>query len=117
MKEFDRIIGYVGIRRELEQTADILRNLGTYRGAGAKTPSGMLIHGAPGLGKSLMAECLIEAAGVPTFTVRKDKADGAFVDLVRDAFDQSSSVRRGSSCLQGSNTLRPAKRHLPHSHA
>ena len=91
MKEFDRIIGYAGIKNELEQTADILRNLDVYKAAGAKTPSGMLIHGAPGLGKSLMAECLIEAAGVPTFTVRKDKADGAFVDFVKEMFEQAAA--------------------------
>ena len=91
MKEFDRIIGYAGIKKELEQTADILRNLGTYKAAGAKTPSGMLIHGAPGLGKSLMAECLIEAAGIPTFTVRKDKADGAFVDFVKESFERAAA--------------------------
>ena len=46
MEAFDRIIGYTGIKRELERTADILKNLETYKGAGAKTPSGMLIHGA-----------------------------------------------------------------------
>ena len=89
MKEFDRIIGYAGIKKELEQTADILRNLDTYKAAGAKTPSGMLIHGAPGLGKSLMAECLIEAAGVPSFTARKDKVDGAFVDFIKHVFDEA----------------------------
>ena len=56
MKEFDRIIGYAGIKKQLERTASILGNLGEYKAAGAKTPSGMLIHGAPGLGKTLMAE-------------------------------------------------------------
>ena len=90
MKEFDRIIGYAGIKKQLEQTADILRNLDMYKAAGAKTPSGMLIHGAPGLGKSLMAECLIKAADVPTFTVRKDRSTGAFVDHVNHAFTEAA---------------------------
>ena len=92
MKEFDCIIGYSGIKNELERTADILKNLATYKAAGAKTPSGMLIHGAPGLGKSLMAECLIEAAGLPTFTVRKDKADGEFVDFVKQTFEEAAAA-------------------------
>lgn len=90
MKEFDRIIGYEDIKRELEQTADILRNLDMYKAAGAKTPSGMLIHGNPGLGKSLMAECLIEASGLPAFTVRKDKANGAFVDFLKEVFEEAT---------------------------
>ena len=90
MKEFDRIIGYAGIKQELEQTADILRNLDAYKAAGAKTPSGMLIHGAPGVGKSLMAECLIAAAGVPAFTARKDKVNGAFVDFIKHVFDEAA---------------------------
>ena len=90
MKEFDSIIGYSEIKKELEQTADILRNIEVYKAAGAKTPSGMLIHGAPGLGKSLMAECLIKAAGIPSLTVRKDKANGAFVDYVAHVFDEAS---------------------------
>lgn len=91
MKEFDAVIGYEGIKNELEQTADILRNLDVYKKAGAKTPSGMLIHGDPGLGKSLMAECLIAAASVPTFTVRKDKSDGDFVNFVKETFEQAAA--------------------------
>lgn len=91
MREFDAIIGYEDIKRELEQTADILRNVGKYKTAGAKVPAGMLIHGDPGLGKSLMAECLIAASGLPHFTCRKDKTDGEFVDSIRQVFDEAAA--------------------------
>ena len=90
MKEFDAIIGYREIKRELEQTADILKNVERYKQSGAKLPSGMLIHGAPGLGKSLMAESLIKAAGLPSFTVRKDKSDGEFIDFIKDTFEEAA---------------------------
>ena len=92
MKEFDAIIGYAEIKRELEQTADILRNIEAYKAAGAKLPSGLLIHGEPGLGKSLMAECLIAASGLPSFTVRKDKSNGDFVDFLKATFDQAAEA-------------------------
>ena len=91
MKEFDRIIGYAGIKQELTQIADVLKNLNTYKEAGAKTPSGLLIHGKPGIGKSLMAECLIEASGLPAYTIRKDKANGEFVDFVKQTFEKAAA--------------------------
>ena len=92
MSAFDPIVGYHAIKGELERTADILRNARAYEEAGARVPSGMLIHGDPGVGKSLMAECLISACGLPTFTCRKDRPGKSFVEHIRHTFDEAKSA-------------------------
>lgn len=89
MSPFDSVIGYRSIKEELERTAGILRNASVYEAAGARIPTGMLIHGNPGVGKSLMSECFIEASGLPAFTCRKDMPDGEFVAHIRKLFDDA----------------------------
>lgn len=90
MNPFDKIIGYQRVREELEQIADIMQNREAYRKLGVRQPSGLLLIGVPGVGKTLMANSLILAANVPTFICRKDKSDGAFVDHIRDIFKRAA---------------------------
>ena len=59
MSAFDKIIGYEPIKKELLQIVDMIRNGDVYEALGAKLPQGVLLHGAPGLGKTLMAQCFI----------------------------------------------------------
>ncbi|MBQ6585694.1 MAG: AAA family ATPase [Coriobacteriales bacterium] len=92
MGDFDAIIGYDDIKQELERTADILRNSQIYKVAGAKLPSGLLLYGEPGVGKTLMATCFIQASELPVFTVRKDRFDGAFVDFIRKNFEDAKAA-------------------------
>ena len=47
------------------------------------------MHGDPGLGKTLMANCFIKASGRRTFTCRKDKPDGDFVNHIKNTFDEA----------------------------
>lgn len=89
MNHFDEIIGYSAIKKELEIIADILENNEFYKNSGARTPRGLLLHGEPGLGKSLMAKCLIEESGRAAITCRKDKPDGEFVKYIREAFEKA----------------------------
>ena len=79
MNEFDRIIGYEGLKKELMQVADALRSGEAYAKLGVKSPRGLMLHGDPGVGKTLMASCLIGASGRKAFVCRKDKPDGEFV--------------------------------------
>ena len=67
---FNRIIGYHDIKGELDQLGDILRCPEKYQQLGVKVPSGLMLYGRPGLGKSLMAECLIQASGRKCFICR-----------------------------------------------
>lgn len=86
MKEFDRIIGYASIIKELEQIADSLRNSAVYEKLGVSALNGLLLYGEPGLGKTLMASSLINASGLTAYTCRKDKPNGDFVKAIKDVF-------------------------------
>ncbi len=88
MKAFDKIIGYDTIKNELIQICDMIKNREIYAKMGAKLPSGILLYGNPGLGKSLMAKCFIEECGIETFTVRKNKSEN-FVEHIGDVFKQA----------------------------
>ena len=90
MSEFDRIIGYTDIKQELIQIADTLKNREIYQALGAASPRGLLLYGVPGVGKSLMAKCLINASGRETFTCRKTEPDGEFVKTIKETFDRAA---------------------------
>ena len=89
MNLFDNIIGYETIRKELERTADALKNVEYYARLGASAPRGLLLYGDPGVGKTLMATSLIKASGRKSFTCRKDHPDGEFIHVIRKVFDQA----------------------------
>ena len=86
MSSFDKVIGYSSIKRELLQICDMIRNRTIYEEMGARLPHGLLLHGNPGLGKSLLANCFIEECGLNTVTVRWDKGGDAFIDSIAQAF-------------------------------
>lgn len=90
MKEFDRIIGYASIKKELEQISDTLKNKEAYAKLGASSPKGLFLHGEPGVGKTLMANCLIEASGRPVFICRKDEPNGMFVQTIKNTFTKAA---------------------------
>ena len=90
MKEFEKIIGYTSIKKELEQIADIFKNKEKYDNLGVKPPVGVLIHGIPGVGKSSMANALISAISLKCFVCRKDKPNGDFVKYIKETFDKAT---------------------------
>ena len=89
MSSFDKVIGYRSIKRELLQSCDMIRNRTIYEEMGARLPHGLLLHGNPGLGKSLLANCFIEECGLNTVTVRRDKGGDAFIDSIAQAFAEA----------------------------
>ena len=96
MKEFDRIIGYSAEKKELEQIADCLKNREVYESLGVKAPSGLLLHGEPGVGKTLMSNCLIEASGLKAFVCRKNKPNGEFVNEITKTFE---TAEKNAPCI------------------
>lgn len=86
MNAFDKVIGYKATKRELLQLCDMLRNREIYEEMGARLPHGLLLYGAPGLGKTLLARCYVEESGLHTITVRCDKGGDAFIDGITRAF-------------------------------
>ena len=89
MKEFDRIIGYSAEKKELEQIADCLRNSDVYKKLGVNAPGGLLLYGEPGVGKTLMSDCLIKASGRKAFVCRKNKPNGEFINEITKTFEQA----------------------------
>lgn len=88
MSKFDQIIGYETIKNELMQICDMLHNKEIYSNLGAKLPNGVLLHGDPGLGKTLMARCFIEECNMETFTIRKNKSED-FVGFITETFKKA----------------------------
>ncbi len=92
MHEFDRIIGYDAIKKELKQICDVLKHKEVYAKLGVKPPCGLLLYGDPGVGKSLMASALIDASGRKAFLCRKDKPDGEFVGQITATFEAAKAA-------------------------
>lgn len=91
MNEFDKIIGYCDVKAELERICDIMINHDKYAKLGVTTPRGLLMHGVPGVGKTTMAKCLIEASKRPVFICRKDKPDGDFIKEIKKQFEEAKN--------------------------
>ena len=86
MKAFEKVIGYETIKTELEQVCDMIHNREVYVELGAKLPRGILLYGAPGIGKTLMAKCFIEECGLDTYTIRRNKGTVDFVGEITATF-------------------------------
>ena len=87
MDNFEKVVGYEDIKAELKRFADVIKNTNKYSSIGVTLPSGLLLSGHPGLGKTLMAKCFIEEASCKTFILRKDKPNGDFVKHLADKLD------------------------------
>lgn len=71
MNAFEKIIGYEAIKKELAQISDVLSNKEAYERLGVSSPRGLLLHGDPGVGKTLMASAVIKASGRKAFTAER----------------------------------------------
>lgn len=91
MKEFDKIIGYEPVKKELIRICDILKNSEKYEKFGVKASQGLLLYGEPGVGKSLMADCFIKATGRKFFVCRKTKDNGDFVNEITKTFEEAKA--------------------------
>ena len=90
MNPFDKIIGYDAVKNELIRMADVLAHPDVYAALGVTVPKGLLLHGDPGVGKTLMVNSLIEASGLPSFICRRDTPDGDFVLKIKGIFDDAA---------------------------
>jgi cell division protease FtsH len=90
---FADVAGYPGVKTEIGEVVDYLRNPGRYHLAGARGPRGVLMAGPPGTGKTLLARAVAGEAHVPFFSVSGSSFVEMFVGIgaarVRDLFDQA----------------------------
>ncbi|MDT0448265.1 ATP-dependent zinc metalloprotease FtsH [Streptomyces hesseae] len=90
---FDDVAGYDGVKQEIGEVVDFLRNPGRYAAAGAKGPRGVIMVGPPGTGKTLFARAVAGEADVPFLSVTGSGFVEMFVGVgasrVRDLFDEA----------------------------
>ena len=90
---FKDVAGIDEERKELEEIVDFLKHSDKYVKLGAKIPKGVLLVGAPGTGKTLMAKAVAGEAGVPFFSISGSDFVEMFVGVgasrVRDLFEQA----------------------------
>ena len=90
---FEDVAGIDEARGELMEVVDFLKNPDRYRRLGGKIPKGVLIVGAPGTGKTLLAKAVAGEAGVPFFSLSGSDFVEMFVGVgaarVRDLFSQA----------------------------
>jgi cell division protease FtsH len=88
---FDDIAGLESAKADLWEIVDYLKNPEKYRKIGANMPKGVLMMGAPGTGKTLLAKACATEAGVPFFSVSGSEFIEMFVGVgasrVRDMFN------------------------------
>ena len=67
--KFADVAGSVEEKEELSEIVDFLKNPKKYQQLGAKIPKGVLLYGAPGTGKTLLARAVAGEAGVKFFYI------------------------------------------------
>ena len=87
---FADVAGAKEAKEELVEIVDFLRNPKKFLDIGARIPKGILLMGAPGTGKTLLARAVAGEAGVPFFSISGSEFVEMFVGVgasrVRDLF-------------------------------
>ena len=90
---FDDLAGVENAKIELYEVVDFLKNPEKYERIGAKIPRGILLMGAPGTGKTLLAKAVAGEAEVPFFSISGSEFVEMFVGVgasrVRDLFNNA----------------------------
>ncbi len=92
---FKDVAGVDESKEELEEVVDFLKRPASYTRMGAKIPRGILLVGAPGTGKTLLAKAVAGEASVPFFSISGSDFVEMFVGVgasrVRDLFKQAKA--------------------------
>jgi cell division protease FtsH len=90
---FDDVAGIDEAENELVEIVDFLKDPNKYTRLGGAAPKGVLLVGAPGTGKTLLARAVAGEAGVPFFSLSASEFVELFVGVgasrVRDLFKQA----------------------------
>jgi cell division protease FtsH len=90
---FDDVAGIDEAKSELQEIVEFLKTPEKFQRLGGKIPKGVLLVGAPGTGKTLLAKAVAGEAGVPFFNMSGSEFVEMFVGVgaarVRDLFGQA----------------------------
>ncbi len=93
---FDDVAGIDEVEAEINEVVDFLKNPDKYRRLGARAPKGVLLAGAPGTGKTLLARATAGEAQVPFFSASASEfiemIVGVGASRVRELFAEARKV-------------------------
>jgi len=97
---FDDVAGVDEAKEELQEVVEFLKDPKKFTRLGGRIPKGVLLVGAPGTGKTLLARAIAGEAGVPFFTISGSDFVEMFVGVgasrVRDLFMQG---KKNAPCI------------------
>ncbi|MFH1728726.1 MAG: ATP-dependent zinc metalloprotease FtsH [Pseudomonadota bacterium] len=97
---FRDVAGIDEAKEELEEIIEFLQDPKKFTKLGGRIPKGVLLMGAPGTGKTLLARAIAGEAGVPFFSISGSDFVEMFVGVgasrVRDLFDQG---KKNAPCI------------------
>ena len=98
--KLDGVAGLKEEKEELEEIVEFLKEPGKFTNVGARIPKGVLLEGAPGTGKTLLAKAIAGEANVPFFSISGSDFVEMFVGVgasrVRDMF---AEAKRHAPCI------------------
>ena len=96
----ENVAGLKEEKEDLEEIVEFLKEPAKFAALGARIPKGILLEGAPGTGKTLLAKAIAGEAGVPFFTISGSDFVEMFVGVgasrVRDLFEEA---KKNSPCI------------------
>jgi cell division protease FtsH len=97
---FEDVAGIDEAKEELEEIIDFLKDPKKFTVLGGRIPKGVILMGAPGTGKTLLARAIAGEAGVPFFSISGSDFVEMFVGVgasrVRDLFMQG---KKNAPCI------------------
>ena len=97
---FKDVAGLNEEKEELEEIVDFLKDPVRYTSLGARIPKGVILTGAPGTGKTLLAKAVAGEANVPFFSISGSDFVEMFVgggaSRVRDMFEEA---KKNAPCI------------------
>ena len=97
---FENVAGVDEAKEEVEEIVEFLKDPKRFTRLGGRIPKGVLLMGAPGTGKTLLARAIAGEAGVPFFSISGSDFVEMFVGVgasrVRDLFEQG---KKNAPCI------------------
>ncbi|WP_291490705.1 ATP-dependent zinc metalloprotease FtsH [Desulfurella sp.] len=94
--KFSDVAGIDEVKYEVEEIVEFLKNPGKYQRLGGRIPKGVLLVGAPGTGKTLLAKATAGEAEVPFLSISGSEFIEMFVGVgasrVRDLFQEAKKL-------------------------